>query len=172
MSDWYLGEIRMFAGTFAPSGWAFCDGRELSIAEHMSLYSLIGTTYGTGAGQSFRLPDLRGRLPIHTGSGPGLTSRSCGMQVGAQTATMAIENISTHSHLVNVGGAGQFSDPEGHFLADNVGYRMFKAQGNVSVLNEAAVGMCDGAHSRPHDNMMPTLCLNFIIAITGDNPSA
>ena len=96
----FIGEINLFAGNFAPRGWAFCDGQLLSIAEHMSLFSLLGTMYGGDGRTTFALPDLRGRVPIHPGTGPGLTRRRPGERIGVENVTLTVGQMPSHDHAV------------------------------------------------------------------------
>ena len=167
MADPYIGEIRIFAGTFAPRSWTFCDGQLLSISQNTALFAIIGTTYGGDGETTFGLPDLRGRAPMHAGNGPGLTSRGIGQRGGAETATAA--QIPSHSHtLQGVDADAQGTDPTGSHLAtsneDN-----YDDQGapNVS-MSSLATG---SFNNQSHNNMQPYLTLNFIIALTGIFPS-
>lgn len=170
MSDCYIGEIRMFGGNFAPVNWAFCDGRILSIGEYSELYSLIGTTYGGDGITSFRLPDLRGRVPIHKGDGPNLTSRPLGSAFGTETVTLETAQIPAHSHVVSAGGDATVADPTAHYPGNSVGFSLYSAANPDSTMHAAAVGPSMTGAVQPHSNLMPTLCINYIIALTGYFP--
>src|SRR6187402_1117505 len=112
MADPFVAEIRIFPFSFAPKGWAFCDGQLLPLSQNTALFSLLGTTYGGDGKTTFALPDLRGRAPIHQGQGPGLTSRSLGEQDGTETVTLISSQIPAHAHTVNaVSGAGNAAAP-------------------------------------------------------------
>lgn len=169
MTDCYLGEIRMFAGNYAPNGWAFCDGSALSIGVHTALHGLIGITYGGDGQITFNLPDLRGRLPLHMGQGPGLTSNLLGDSFGEETATP--KDIPAHSHVVNVGGALTGKNPQGNYLGTSVAFRLYSAANPDSVMHPLSVGKSPvSAAALPHPNVMPALCVNFIIALEGEWP--
>ncbi|MFY1829874.1 phage tail protein [Myxococcus fulvus] len=172
MSEPYIGEIRMFAGNFAPRGWAFCQGQILSIAQNTALFSILGTTYGGNGQTTFALPDLRGRYPMQPGQGPGLSPRTLGEQGGTETVTLISTQMPAHTHSLNVSSQqGDTETPVGTVLAaDNNGaifnYRAAPIDGTM---NPAAIGVAGG--SQPHNNMSPFLCLNFIIALEGIFPS-
>lgn len=165
----FIGEIRMFGGNFAPVGWLFCDGQVLPIAENEALFQLIGTTYGGDGQQTFALPDLRGRVPLHQGQGPGLTSRTLGEAEGAETVTLSLQQMPAHAHPLAATGAATISTPQNMRYgarADHVTY--------LDTMPTAAFAA--GAHvpaggSQPHNNVMPSLCVNFIIALSGIFPS-
>jgi microcystin-dependent protein len=167
MADPYVGEIRMFAGTFNPSGWQFCSGQLLSISQNATLFNLIGTTYGGDGQNTFALPDLRGRTPIHTGTGGG-QSYAQGQQGGVENVTLTTQQLPTHSHPFTVqGGGGGSLTPGGNFLSGSTlgQYAPTPATG-VSANMLAATG-----GSQPHDNLMPYLTVNFIISLFGVYPS-
>lgn len=167
MADPFIGEIRIFAGNFAPSSWAFCNGQLLSISQNTALFSLVGTIYGGDGRTTFGLPDLGGRAPMHSGNGPGLTSRSLGQRGGAETATAA--QIPSHSHtLQGVDADAQTTDPTGNRLAtSNEDNYDDQSAPNVSMSSLATGSFGNQAH----DNMQPYLTLNFIIALNGIFPS-
>ncbi len=175
MSDPFIGEIRMFASYFAPRGWALCDGQLLSIPQHDALFSLLGITYGGDGRTNFGLPDLRGRMPIHKGTGSGLSSRSWGERGGAETATVSIAQLPSHSHAHHgaVQKAGR-SDPSDALRASYVGPTDgIPAFGN---LDDPPVPMADdtitsAGGGQAHANVQPFLCVNFIIALVGIFPS-
>lgn len=172
MSDCYLGEIRIFSGNFAPVDWAFCDGSLLSIVEYQALYSLIGTTYGGNGVNSFALPDLRGRVPIHMGAGPGLTPRTIGQTVGVEAVTLNASNVPAHSHLVLAGGTPSSNAPStSAYLADSSGFNLYSSATTPNgQMSGSAVSSAGGA-GLPHDNIMPSLCINYIIALNGLFPA-
>jgi microcystin-dependent protein len=173
MSDPFIGEIRMFGGNFAPVGWAFCDGSLLAISQNDALFTLIGTTYGGDGQSTFALPDLRGRLPIHMGTGPGLPNYAIGQAAGSETVTLNADQIPTHHHaFAATPNLGTDADPTNHtFARITVGdlYSSDTAQPLVA-MSPAAVGMSNGG-SQPHNNVMPFLCINFIISLFGIFPS-
>jgi microcystin-dependent protein len=162
----YVGEIRMFAGNFAPNGWAFCTGELLPIAENETLFALIGTTYGGDGETTFALPDLRGRIPIHQGSGFIL-----GETGGAERITLTVSQIPAHSHglLASTSPAEPTAGPNGSLLADTGGTALYTTSSPTVDLAPAAIGPQGG--SQPHDNMAPYLCVNFIISLFGIFPS-
>jgi microcystin-dependent protein len=170
MSEPFVGEIRMFAGNFAPRGWAFCDGQLLAVSQNDALFSLLGTIYGGDGRTTFGLPDLRGRLPIHAGSGPGLSPRRLGAKSGAENETLTTNQLASHSHDFNGNTAdANILGPQGKVVANGVGVDYYLAQNqNVSM----ASGMiANTGGSRSHSNLMPALCINFIIALFGIYPS-
>lgn len=169
MSDPFIGEIRMFAGNFAPVGWAFCDGQLQSIAENSALFALIGTIYGGDGQTTFALPDLRGRVPISQGSGPGLSLRTMGESVGVESVTLLQNQMPAHSHsqVASTSPASLSSGPAGAPATPSTN---LYAGGNVdAVMAPAAVSSAGG--SQPHSNMAPYLALNFIIALYGIFPA-
>jgi microcystin-dependent protein len=167
----FLGEIRMFAGNFAPRGWALCDGSLLSIASNTALFSILGTTYGGDGRTTFGLPDLRGRLPMHPGNGPGLTPRALGEASGTESETLLITQMPAHHHLVACSSTGDQSAPANMIPGAEISgtapvYSSAPADG---IMNPSMVGIAGG--SQPHNNMPPYLCVNFIIALEGIYPS-
>ena len=169
MSDPYLGEIRLFAGNFAPVNWALCQGQLLSIAENDALYNLIGTTYG-GDGQSiFALPDLRGRVPVHQGQGPGLSQRTMGALVGTESVTLTTGQLPAHTHPLHATtAAATITTPAGALLATTTA-DSYGPGPATTPMAAGAVGPAGGA--QPHDNMAPTLTVNYIISLVGIYPS-
>jgi microcystin-dependent protein len=166
----YIGEIRMFGGNFAPIGWAFCNGQLLSIDEHDSLFTLIGTTYGGDGQTTFGLPNLQGRVPIHQGPGPGLSSYVLGEAAGREQVNLNLSHLPSHSHafLAN-GAAGTAASPAGNVPAIATGnlYRPFAAPG-VSLAPQS-IGAVGG--SLPHENLQPYLCISYIISLFGIFPT-
>lgn len=160
----------MFGGSYAPMDWALCDGSALQISAYDVLYSLIGTTYGGDGVTNFKLPDLRGRIPIHMGQGPGLSNRVLGSSFGTEQETLQTAHIPAHTHVISAGGDGSTAAPAGNYPGNSVGFNLYAAATPDSVMNAAAVGMSAGSAAQPHSNLMPTQCVNFIIALTGFYP--
>ncbi|MEA2002925.1 MAG: tail fiber protein [Actinomycetota bacterium] len=170
MAEPFVGEIRMFAGTFAPRGWALCDGQLLAISQNDALFSLFGTIYGGDGRTTFGLPELRGRLPIHFGSGPGLTSRSIGSKSGAETETISAATLTAHSHTYQAStDIADESDPSANVLAQPAAASTYFPGVPTVGLAGTAVESVGGSQS--HANLMPFLCVNFIVALTGIYPS-
>lgn len=175
MSDPFIGQITLFAGNFAPRGWAFCQGQILSIAQNTALFSILGTTYGGNGQTTFALPDLRGRVPVGTGQGPGLPSIDLGEQAGEPAHTLMTAEMPAHSHAAQAAGVaagGSSAGPGGGTWAastardnlySNAAPDSPMAAGNISV------GTAGG--SQPHNNMQPFTGLNYIIALEGIFPS-
>lgn len=170
MSEPFVGEIRMFAGNFAPRGWAFCDGQLLAISQNDALFSLLGTVYGGDGRTTFGIPELRGRIPVHAGTGPGLSDRRLGAKTGSEAETLTANQLASHSHPVNVStAAGTQNDPSGEFLGSSANVRIWRPDDQNSDLDPASVTATGGA--QPHTNLMPFLCVHFIIALFGIYPS-
>jgi microcystin-dependent protein len=176
MSDQYLGEVRMFGGDFAPRGWALCDGRLLSIAQNNALFSLLGTVYGGDGQTTFGLPDLRGRVPVHQGQGGGLSNRVMGEFGGTENVTLLLTQIPQHNHAAMAStNAGNQPGPASGVPAtpQGTGAEFYVVPGANTVVPAAMAPTsiaADGG-SLPHPNMMPSLCVSFIIALTGAFPS-
>jgi microcystin-dependent protein len=171
MSEPFVGEIRMFAGNFAPRGWAFCDGQLLAVSQNDALFSLLGTLYGGDGRTTFGLPDLRGRIPIHAGTGPGLSPRRLGSKGGGENETVTVNQLPSHTHAfsaVNTPGT-ETAPPANGTLAQSVGYDLYVPPGAFT--NMAASTVSNVGGSRPHQNEMPYLCVHFIIALFGIYPS-
>ncbi len=175
MSNQYLGEIRLFAGNFAPKGWATCDGQLMSIQQNAALFAILGTFYGGNGIQTFALPDLRGRVPVHQGQGPGLSSYVIGEMTGKQNATLLSSNLPVHTHIVNANsGASPLSTPDNALpapLTDSQGnpYNQYtktaaNAQASPNFLKPAG-------GNQPFSLVQPVTCLTFIIALTGIFPT-
>jgi len=166
----FIGEIRMFAGNFAPQGWVFCDGQLLPIAENTALFNLIGTTYGGDGEQTFALPDLRGRVPVHQGTSSGL-STILGQVGGVEEVTLTAQQIPLHSHPLMAAATPALAtaEPTGSLpaIASTALYSV-PASGTLA-MDPAAVGASGG--SQPHTNLAPFLCVNFIISLFGIFPS-
>lgn len=163
MSQPYVGEIRMFAGNFAPAGWMFCEGQLLPISEYEVLFQLIGTTYGGDGQSTFQLPDLRGRLPIHNGNGFTLAQSG-----GVETVTLTTTTIPAHTHTVlATTNSNTASLPNGNFLAAGPDIYDVGVPGGSTMA--PAISSVGG--SQPHDNFQPYLCVDFIISLFGVFPS-
>ena len=168
----YVGEIRMFAGNFAPNGWMFCEGQTLPIAENEVLFQLIGTTYGGDGEETFNLPNLASRVPIHMGTGPDGTTYQIGEMAGTEQETLTIQQIPGHSHPeVAANAAGSNQDPTGRVLAQAAGAQgiKFYDTDNPVAMSNQAIQPAGG--SQPHENTQPFLCINFIISLFGVFPS-
>jgi microcystin-dependent protein len=168
MAQPYVGEIRMFAGNFAPAGWMFCEGQLLPISEYETLFNLIGTTYGGDGQSTFALPDLRGRIPIHFGNGFTLAETG-----GVETVTLTVSQIPAHSHpfLATNNPAAQ-NPPSSTVLPGTENLATTTPYGTDAprtTLHPSSVGSTGG--SQPHDNFQPYLCVDFIISLFGIFPS-
>jgi microcystin-dependent protein len=181
MTQPYVGEIRMFGGNFAPSNWAFCNGQTLSISQYTTLYTLIGTTYGGNGQTTFNLPNLQGQLGVGMGQGGGLSNYVLGQTAGTETVTLTTSQMAAHNHSLNASkttatfaypssptanltGAGATSPVRGY---------LYTTPGSptpqMGNLDPRSVGISGG--SVPHPNMMPSLCVSFIICLFGIFPS-
>lgn len=170
MSDPYVGEIRMFGGSFAPAGWALCNGQLLSISENDLLFNLIGTSYGGDGQNTFGLPDLRGRVPIHAGTGAGLSPRSLAQQGGVETVTLNQNQLPAHTHAAYAStdpATNDYTAATG--LPGNTGgTSVYGLMGTPGAMTANAIG--PAGSGMPHENMAPYLCVNFIIALYGLYP--
>jgi microcystin-dependent protein len=166
-----LGQIVLYPYNFAPRGWAFCNGQILSIAQHTALFSILGTTYGGNGQTTFALPDLRGRVAVHAGQGPGLSPYDLGQQSGSEQATLIGTDLPQHSHAaVGTNNAANNPNPVGQgWAADGAGIATQYAAAANAQMNPRAIGMTGGGG--PHNNIMPVLTLNFCIALQGIFPS-
>ncbi len=167
MSNPFIGEIRMFSGNFAPQGWAFCNGQLMAIAQNDALFTLLGTTYGGDGQNTFGLPDLRGRVPVHQGSGFII-----GQLAGNETATVLTNQLPPHIHTVGVGGSANTNSPLNNRLASTAaGSEIYAPPGGPIVPAAPQEIPLTGGGSQPHDNMMPFLTVSFIISLFGIFPS-
>jgi microcystin-dependent protein len=166
MAQPYVGEIRMFGGNFAPAGWMFCDGQLLPISENETLFNLIGTTYGGDGESTFALPDLRGRLPIHQGSGFVLAETG-----GAEEITLTVNQIASHTHpLLASTSPGISSNAQNNDICSSPSLLLYiEGQSPDTNLSPSVVGPVGG--SQPHTNFQPYLCVDFIISMFGIFPS-
>lgn len=170
MSNPFVGEIRIFAGNFAPNGWAFCDGRLLAISEQETLFNLIGTTYGGDGQSNFALPDLRGRAPVHQGQGPGLSNYTQGQTGGQETVTVTTQQMPAHGHsfLASTSG-GSSSNPQNNVIGSPPSVTLFIEDVPALALTPQVVTQTGG--SQPHENRMPYITINYIISLFGVFPS-
>ncbi|HSE12943.1 MAG TPA: tail fiber protein [Rudaea sp.] len=165
MAQPYIGEIRMFAGNFAPAGWMFCEGQLLPISEYDTLFNLIGTTYGGDGQSTFALPDLRGRVPLHSGNGFVLAESG-----GAETVTLTASQIPAHNHalLATTTPATQ-QNVAGNVLGEATLFNPYLNVAPTAAMAAQANGSAGG--SQPHDNFQPYLCVDFIISLFGVYPT-
>ena len=168
MSEPFVAEIRIFAGNFAPRGWAFCNGQLLPIAQNTALFSLIGTTYGGDGRTTTALPDLQDRFPMHPGRGPGLTSRRLGQKVGTDTVTLSESQMPSHNHVLH-GDSGAAGDPDPANNYIGSGSDNYLATQNGT--NLASQSLPNQGGGQAHNNLSPFLGLYFIIALMGLYPS-
>ena len=178
MSSPFIGQIMIFAGNFAPVGWALCDGRLLPISDNTALFNVIGATYGGDGTTTFALPDLRGCVPLGKGAGPGLSSYQLGQRVGAESVALTPAQMPSHAHAVNaVSGPGNGNIPGGNTLLSGVGGQAASGQyqtpayappsGNQTSLGGNTVASTGGG--QPHQNLQPFLVFNFCIALSSAN---
>ena len=180
----FVGEIRMFAGNFAPRNWAFCQGQLLAIAQNTALFSILGTIYGGDGRTTFALPDLRGRVPYSSGTGPGLPTIRQGAKAGTETNTMTTLTMPNHNHLVQVtkdkmkipvgDGAATTTDPNGAYLTDTAVnfYSNVNPTGFYGDLMATLSATLDNTgNQQPYNNIMPSLVMNYIICMMGTYPS-
>lgn len=164
-----LGQIIMFGGNFAPRGWEFCNGQLLPISQNQALFSLLGTIYGGDGRTTFALPDLRSRVPMHPGNGPGLSNRVLGQKLGSETNTLTVGQLPSHSHSVEIPAKEEANTetPENNNIA-GAGFNGF---GTVSDVTMAPFNTQNSGGSQAVNNIQPVTCVNFIIAIQGVYPS-
>jgi microcystin-dependent protein len=161
----FVGEIRMFAGSFAPAGWMFCNGQTLPISENEVLFQLIGTTYGGDGEQTFNLPNLQGRVPLHQGSGFQLSEAA-----GAEEVTLTVQQIPAHAHpLIATTAVGTAASPQGSVLAASGSSNVYRPGPGAAALSNQSVGPAGG--SQPHTNLQPYLCVSYIISLFGVFPA-
>jgi microcystin-dependent protein len=166
----YVGEIRIFAGNFAPAGWMFCDGQLLPISENETLFQLIGTTYGGDGQSTFALPNLQSRVPIHMGNGPDGTTYQLAEMAGAESVTLSTQQIPVHTHaLIGSTAAAATQDPANNLLAASQASVYYNLADNIGPMVASSI-QPDGG-SQPHENCQPFLCVNFIISLFGIFPS-
>lgn len=194
-----IGEIRLFAGNFAPRTWALCTGQDMSIAEYTALFAIVGTTYGGDGQTTFKLPDLQSRIAVGTGQGPGLSNYILGEQVGQESVTLTTAQIPAHTHpatvtqgtgpttlsatLYGVNGAGGQETPGGNFIGEDnsAGATSYATSGTPVAMHAGSiqnvqlpmplVTLGGSGGSQPHENIQPILALNYIICLEGIFPS-
>jgi len=177
MAEPYIGEIRMFAGNFAPVNYAFCNGQLLAIQQNSALFSILGTTYGGNGTSNFALPNLQGRTPIHWGQGPGLTNRVIGEMGGEASVTLNSSTMPMHNHVLNATATPAPTPavaPSGTVWAQGVAGHAGATKLYASVnTNPATMGqdLALAGGNQPHNNESPYLAINFIIALYGAYPS-
>ena len=165
MSDAYVGEIRLFSGDFAPTGWALCDGSELPVAGNEDLFGLLGATFGGDGLNTFAVPDMRGRLPLHMGQGSGTSASALGTAGGQETVAVSAEQLPAHTHaLAAKTSSGTAGNPSGNVLSASPSIALFEVDDPTTTL---APSVGTAGSDEPHDNMMPFVALNYIIAMTG-----
>ena len=164
----YLGEIMWVGFTFCPRGWLNADGQLLQIAQNTALYSLYGTTYGGDGRVTFGLPDLRGRVPMHTGNGPGLTGRPQGSRGGSETETLSVQQMPSHSHIINASQGASDDDASGSLPGSPGRTRIYDSAANTTM---SAGMVANSGGGGAHNNMQPFLTLRACIAVQGTFPS-
>jgi microcystin-dependent protein len=167
MSDPFIAEVKIFAGNFAPRGWAACDGQLLPINQNQALFSLLGTTYGGNGTTNFALPNLRDRVPMHFGSGPGLTPRQLGEAGGAAAVSLQTSQMPSHTHTLRGAGAANVVTPSAA-VVPGAGPKIYRAATNLTPMG---AGLTTAGGGQPHENRQPYLGLLFIIALFGIFPS-
>jgi microcystin-dependent protein len=171
MAQPYIGEIRIFAGTFPPSGWFLCDGQLVPISENDALFQLLGTTYGGDGEETFAMPNLQSRVPIHQGTLSGGGSYTLGETGGVESVTLATNQIPVHSHpMLCSGDTGSSLTPDNNVLGAGTSVTIYRPQANPGIAMAAAAVQPQGG-SQPHDNMQPFICMNYIISQFGIFPT-
>lgn len=169
MAQPYIGEIRIFAGNFAPAGWMFCDGQSLPISQNEALFTLIGTTYGGDGQETFDLPNLQSRVPIHAGTGPDGVTYQLAEAAGVESVTLTTQQIPTHTHaLIGSTAAATKGNPTGAVIATSAQVSYMIEADAALAMNASAISPVGG--SQPHENCQPFLCVNFIISLFGVFP--
>jgi microcystin-dependent protein len=172
MSTPFIGEIRVFAGNFAPIGWSLCNGQILSIAQYDALFALIGTTYGGDGVTTFALPDLQCRVPLHFGTGPGLSSRVLGQNGGTEQVTLNTSELPAHTHPpLGLGTPGSSPSPSGNVWAGTTAGAIYNSGDPAPGVSMNANAILPVGGSQSHDNTQPFQCVNFIIALEGIFPT-
>jgi len=162
----FYGEVRMFAGNFAPAGWMLCQGQTLPISENETLFQLIGTTYGGDGQSTFNLPDLRGRLPIHVGNGFNLAENG-----GVESVTLSVQQLPVHTHtMLATATTAATTSPANQVLAASTGATVSPYGTDAPVTSLSPQSQTSVGGGQPHGNLQPFLCINFIISIFGEFP--
>ena len=174
----FIGQIEIFGGNFAPRGWAFCNGQLLSIAQYTALFSILGTTYGGDGRTTFGLPDLQGRVAVHAGTGPGLSTKTLGEKAGVENVTLNVTQIPSHNHsgqgtIQAKNGQPDESNPGGQVPASlSNGTEGYADASNTDMkAGEVNVTVGNSGGNQSHNNIQPFQCVNFIIALEGVYPS-
>lgn len=173
MSDPFLGEIKLFAGNYAPYGWAFCDGQIMQIAQNTALYSILGARYGGDGKTTFALPNLKARIPLHFGKGPGLTTYALGETFGSEKVALSINQMPAHSHsaIVRAANAGTTNQPENNLFGKIARSNIYSTpDATLTNMAEGSAALENSGASQLHTNMQPYLTLSFIIALMGLYP--
>ena len=171
MSEPFVAEIRIFAGNFAPRGWAFCNGQLLPVSQNTALFSLIGTTYGGDGRSTTALPNLQGRAPMQPGRGPGLTDRRLGQRGGVETVTLTEAQMPNHTHTLrarNAPASANAPSDQTSLARSSLGNAYHEGTPDASLADQALLST---GGSQPHNNLQPYLTMNFIIALVGLYPS-
>jgi len=169
MSDPYIGEIRMFGGNFAPAGWALCNGQLMPISENDALFTLIGTTYGGDGQETFGLPNLQSRIPLHFGTGTTGVSYQIGEMAGTEQETLTTQQIPVHSHALVASEAAADQPAINDNMPAEATKRFYISPGTAAAMSNLGIGPTGG--SQPHENVQPYLVINFIISLFGIFPS-
>jgi microcystin-dependent protein len=169
MGQPFIGEIRLFAGNFAPAGWAMCNGAPIPISENDALFTLIGTTYGGDGEETFNLPDLQSRVPVHQGQGSGLQNYTLGEKGGVESVTLTTNQIPVHTHAFLAStAAGNNNNVQDNVIADGPALAFIEANPNAALAPQAVQ---PAGGSQPHDNVIPVTVLNYIISLYGVFPN-
>jgi len=170
MGQPFVGEIRMFGGSFAPAGWALCQGQAMAISQNETLFNLIGTTYGGDGQNTFDLPNLSGRVPVHQGTNAGITFQ-IGQAAGVEQVTLTTQQIPTHNHAFIASGANATDAAAGQNVipANSLQVKIYSISPTTALMNAQSLQPVGG--SQPHENMMPFLVITFIISLFGVFPS-
>jgi microcystin-dependent protein len=170
MGEPFIGEIRMFGGTFAPAGWAFCNGATMPISENDTLFTLIGTTYGGDGQETFQLPDLQGRVPMHAGTGKDGITYTIGEKGGVESVTINTNQLPTHTHpMLGSGDIANSANPGNSVVARSPQVNAFLNATPTNQMSPQSVSPDGG--SQPHENLQPYLCISFIISLFGVFPA-
>jgi microcystin-dependent protein len=172
MGQPYIAEIRLFGGNFAPYGWSFCNGALLSISQNDAMFNLIGTTYGGDGQNTFGLPDLQGRVPVHQGQGPGLSNYVLGQKGGAETVTLTVGQLPAHNHAAigaNSTGQASTSPTNSSWGGPNPNADSYGPGPSNATMNAGCIGNTGG--NQPHDNVLPFTAVSFIISLQGIYPT-
>ncbi len=168
--DPFVAEVRIFAGNFAPKGWATCDGQILPISQNTALFSLLGTTYGGDGKSTFALPNMRGRVAVHPGQGPGLSYRDLGETGGSEAVILNNSELPAHNHnVMTVNDVGDTNQAANNGIARSSGAAVYSPAGQPMVAM-SELSLSENGRSMPHNNMQPYLTLNYIIAMQGVFP--